>query len=343
MASEFGIIKKFFTDKSEQKNKQTQLGIGDDGAIVSVPTGYDMVIAVDTLVAGVHFPKQTSPYDIGYKALAVNLSDLAAMGAEPASFTLALTLSEGEQKPNWLQSFANGLFDLANKVAIELIGGDTTRGPLTISIQAHGLVPKNKAMTRSGAKSGDRVFVSGTLGDAHLGLELIQGVSGTRQAFPNLRAEEKNYLLDRLNRPQARINTGLLLRDLATSCIDVSDGLLADLDHICESSQCRAIVNLDAIPLSLAYKKHYDQSAEGVLNAIASGDDYELCFTVKPEDIPRLKALNLDCPMTQIGEILPENKKLAGETQSDSSGEKVILLDKRHNIISVAKKGYTHF
>ena len=348
MPSEFGIIKKFFTEKSTQKNKNTRLGIGDDAAIVSVPSGYDMVIAVDTLVAGVHFPKQTSSFDIGYKSLAVNLSDLAAMGAQPCSFTLALTLSELEQNQSWLGNFSAGLFERANKSDIELIGGDTTCGPLTVSIQAHGLIPINKAMLRSGAKPGDLVFVTGSLGDAALGLRLVQKTLSPKENISfelrnELTAEEKIYCIDRLNRPQPKTAVGLQLHDIASSCIDISDGLLADLGHICEASKCRAVVRENCLPLSSALKKYYYIDSEATLLAATGGDDYELCFTVNPNDLSRLKELDLNCLITQVGEIFSIDQYAESEIESDSSEANVSLLNKAGGVIPVVKKGYTHF
>ena len=348
MPSEFGIIKKFFTDKSPQKHTSTRLGIGDDAAIVSVPSGYDMVIAVDTLVAGVHFPKQTPPFDIGYKALAVNLSDLAAMGAQASSFTLALTLSETEQNQNWLENFSAGLFELANKNNIELIGGDTTYGPLTISIQAHGLIPINKAMLRSGAKPGDLVFVTGNLGDAALGLQCVQKPLNTSEnssfeSLNKLTAEEKDYCISRLNQPQPRALAGLQLREIATSCIDISDGLLADLGHICEASKCRAVVHENYLPLSSAFKKYHSIDTEATLLAATGGDDYELCFTVNPNDLNRLKRLDLNCSITQVGEIFSLDQYAGLERESGLSETNVKFLNKVGDVIPATVKGYTHF
>jgi len=348
MPSEFGIIKKFFTEKSLQKNKSTRLGIGDDAAIVSVPSGYDMVIAVDTLVAGVHFPKQTSPFDIGYKALAVNLSDLAAMGAQASSFTLALTLSESEQNQNWLENFSSGLFELANKINIELVGGDTTYGPLTISIQAHGLIPINKAMLRSGAKPGDLVFVTGTLGDAALGLQCVQKKPGTNKNTSvdlqnELTADEKEYCLSRLNQPQPQVIAGLQLRDIATSCIDVSDGLLADLGHICEASKCSAVIHESCLPLSSAFEKYHSIDTEATILAATGGDDYELCFTVNPSDLSRLKKLDLNCSITQVGEIFSLEQYTGLEIEPVLSETNVTFLDKAGEVIPVTTKGYSHF
>ena len=348
MPSEFGIIKKFFTEKTTQKNINTRLGIGDDAAIVSVPSGFDMVVSVDTLVAGVHFPKQTSSFDIGYKSLAVNLSDLAAMGAQPCSFTLALTLPELEQNQSWLENFSAGLFEQANKSNIELIGGDTTCGPLTVSIQAHGLIPTNKAMLRSGAKPGDLVFVTGSLGDAALGLQLVQKAIITKDNISfelrnEMIDEEKNYCLDRLNRPQPKTEVGLQLRDIASSCIDISDGLLADLGHICEASKCRAVVHGNHLPLSSAFKKYYSIDSEAILLATTGGDDYELCFTVNPNDLSRLKKMNLNCLITQVGEIFSIDQYTESEIDSGSPEKNVILLNKTGGVIPVVKNGYTHF
>lgn len=375
MPAEFSIIKTFFTDKSQHKHASTQLGIGDDGAIVTIPDSQEMVIAVDTMVEGVHFPQQTSARDIAYKALAVNLSDLAAMGAEPSTFTLALTLPQSltgeieknsrakplkkplkksQQNSNWLKGFSEGLFELADQTNIELIGGDTTQGPLTVTIQAHGLVPKNKALLRSGAQAGDLVFVSGTLGDAAVGLQCAQHRLGREEKKLSsvLSAEEQQYCLNRLNRPQPRLKAGLLLRDIATSCIDISDGLLADLGHICAASQCRATINAQNIPLSPVYKKHYAQYAKDELAFSASsvsalaataGDDYELCFTVSPDAVPKLFELELGCPITQIGEVFALEEPCSSEDELGTPTPRVVLLDKTGNIIPVAKSGYNHF
>lgn len=375
MPSEFSIIKTFFADKSQQKHASTKLGIGDDGAIVTIPDNQEMVIVVDTLVEGVHFPQQTSARDIAYKALAVNLSDLAAMGAEPSTFTLALTLpqsltGEGEknsrarslkkplkksqQNANWLKDFSEGLFELAAQANIELIGGDTTQGPLTVTIQAHGLVPKNKALLRSGAHAGDLIFVSGTLGDAAVGLQCAQHRLGReeKKLSSALSIEEKQYCLNRLNRPQPRLKAGFLLRGIATSCIDISDGLLADLGHICAASRCRATINAQNIPLSPVYKKHYAHYAKGEsvlgvnsMSALAAtaGDDYELCFTVSPEAVPKLLALDLGCPISQIGEVCALEEAGSSADQAGAPRPMVVLLDKTGNIIPVAKSGYSHF
>src|SRR5579872_141773 len=242
MMNEFDIIKKFFQRQSLHR-KDVILGSGDDCALLKMPEDQLLAVSMDTLISGVHFPKDLSAYEIGYKSLAVNLSDLAAMGAIPAWFTCGLSLPDFDE--NWCKEFSRGLFDLANQYHIELIGGDLTRSKiLSITIQAHGFVPKELALRRDGAKIGDKIYISGKLGHAIL----------------------KNYY----HRPEPRINLGLALRGKAHSCIDISDGLIADLSHILESSKLGASIYMDKIPVV-----HQD--------ALISGDDYELCFTARAE------------------------------------------------------------
>jgi len=201
----------------------------------------ELVISMDTLVSGIHFPETTYPQDIGYKSLAVNLSDLAAMGAEPRWITLALTMPESDEA--WLEKFMEGFSELAQQYMLDLIGGDLTRGPLSITVQVHGFVPVGKAIYRHGAQTGDLVFVSGVLGDAGLALRML-----AEQAL--LTNKYNDYLLQRLNRPAPRISLGLALRDTASSAIDISDGLLADLGHILTASKKGAIIKTDQLPLS---------------------------------------------------------------------------------------------
>ncbi len=291
--SEFDIIKDYFTGQ-RVKRDDVSLGIGDDAAIITVPHNQQLVIAIDTLVAGVHFLTDSCAEDIAYKALAVNLSDLAAMGAEPAWFTLALTLPKVDSL--WLQGFAKGLFTLAEQYKLQLVGGDTTQGPLTISIQVAGYVPFDMALTRSGAKAGDGIYVTGTLGDAALGLRCLQ------------RPDEYHFdqqAINRLNRPQARIEMGLVLREIATACIDVSDGLLADLGHILDASYVGARLDRNAIPLSNSVKRVCDRYEFDYALALSGGDDYELCFCVAPENDAKLKAIatDSDVSITKIGQI----------------------------------------
>ena len=221
MPSEFDIIRQYFT--LNEVRDDVVLGIGDDAAILTVPDNCQLVQSVDTLVAGVHFPTETSPEDIAYKALAVNLSDMAAMGAEPAWFTLAITLPNDDEK--WLEAFSESLFNLARKYKVQLIGGDTTHGPLCISITINGFVPTGKALTRNTAQVTDKVYVSGTLGDAALALAAWQGQCLLDDA-------SSNYLNEKLNRPTPQVELGLILRKYASACIDISDGLLQIWDTL---------------------------------------------------------------------------------------------------------------
>lgn len=272
-------------------------GIGDDAAVLNVPAGRQLVTTVDTLIAGVHFPAGTAPYDIGYKSLAVNLSDLASMGAEPAWITLAITLPENNAE--WLEAFSKGLFEMANRFGVALIGGDTTRGDLSITIQATGFVDTGKAILRSGAQPDDLLYVTGTLGDAWLGLQVVlQNI--------DLADTDRDFVLSRLNRPMPRISTGLALSGLATSMIDISDGLLADLGHILEMSHVAAELELAHMPLSSAARQ-YLQHGGDLIRLLSGGDDYELCFTLPATQQQAVQALaaQCDCQMTCIGKITP--------------------------------------
>lgn len=307
-ASEFDLIRRYFTEPAGGR-ADVQLGIGDDAAVLRPPLGMELVAAIDTLVAGVHFPPDTDAESIGHKALAVNLSDLAAMGAEPAWAMLALTLPQADER--WLAGFARGFFALARAHNVALIGGDTTRGPLTVSVQIQGFVPPGAAFRRGGARPGDVIYVTGTLGDAGLALLLGRepGIGS-----PDTRA----YLRRRLDRPQPRVQEALRLRGLAQAAIDVSDGLLADLGHILEASGVGATLDLAQLPLSPAFRAGLDAlsaAAHPVLRqftsglawadlALSSGDDYELCFTVSPHQRVQMDALTAaGLPCTCIGAI----------------------------------------
>lgn len=270
--NEFDIIAQFFA-KQIVTRPDVILGIGDDCAIVEVPADQQLAITTDTLVAGVHFPTDTPAFDIGYKSLAVNLSDLAAMGATPAWITLALTLPE--KNVRWLTEFSRGLFELAQRYQIQLIGGDITRGPLTITIEAKGFIPKNQALKRSAAKVGDLIYVTNTLGDAALGLLCAEKKI-------SLQPDYQTYLLSRLNRPEPRVEIGEQLRGIAHAAIDISDGLAADLGHILEKSQVGATVYVDALPLSEALLRSV-ATPQAIELALNGGDDYELCFTAPKE------------------------------------------------------------
>jgi thiamine-monophosphate kinase len=289
--SEFEIISRYF-NRGPVQRKDVLIGIGDDGAVLRVPPGMDLVVSIDTLVAGVHFSEDFSPEDIGYRALAVNLSDLAAMGAEPAWATLALTLPTADE--TWLEGFSQGFFELAQAYSVQLIGGNIACGPLNITIEVHGFVPRGTDLRRTGAQPGDAIYVTGTLGDAALALT----------AMEPLNEEDRRQCLARLRRPSPRVQQGCLLRGIATSAIDISDGLWADLGHICEASGVGAVIELSQLPSSPALRKIADEEARWQL-ALAGGDDYELCFTVSAEREEQLKALRSDfgCPLTCIGHV----------------------------------------
>lgn len=292
--SEFELIHRFFRDLGAARD-DVVLGIGDDGAITRVPPDHELVTTVDTLVSGVHFDENAAASDIGHKALAVNLSDLAAMGAEPAWATLAISLPEVDE--SWLQSFAEGFNALAAKHRVQLVGGDTVRGPLQVTVQLQGLVPNGAALTRAGAQPGDAIFVTGTLGDAALALRMIE--SG---------ATPSETVLGQINRPVARVAAGIGLRDLASACVDVSDGLAADLGHVLAASNAGATLQLKALPGSVAIVVVGDEQERWRLQ-LAGGDDYELCFTAPADNVGQIDALarELDLRITRIGEV--EKKK----------------------------------
>lgn len=261
---EFDLIARIRERVAAIRRDGVVLGIGDDAALLQVPPGQWLVVATDTLNAGVHFPEDTAPADIGWKALAVNLSDLAAMGATPAWCTLSLSLPNADAA--WVDGFLDGFVALAAEHGVALVGGDTTRGPLSVCVTVHGVVPAHAALRRDGARLGDDVWVSGTLGDA--AAALAQWRSGKRS---------DSRLRERLDRPTPRIALGQTLQGHANAAIDVSDGLLADLGHVCAASGLGAEVNVDALPASDAFAA-FEGDARRQFQA-TGGDDYELCFT----------------------------------------------------------------
>jgi thiamine-monophosphate kinase len=285
--SEFGLIDKYFTQKIK-KSAVNRKGIGDDCALMLIPAEYELAITTDTMVEDVHFFSGIDPKLLGYKLLAVNLSDLAAMGAKPTSMTLALTLPEVNE--NWLKGFSEGFLSLANQFSVDLIGGDTSSGKLTLTVQAMGMVPKGQAMLRSGAKVGDYVFVTGSLGDAGLGLKIEKGFS----------CSSPNSALKQLHRPFPRVNEGLAIRDHANACIDISDGLASDLEHILKQSHVGARIDWDKLPLSKMVRSYIEKTGDWQM-PLTAGDDYELCFTVGPDEA---NLIEIDC--TQIGVIEEE-------------------------------------
>ncbi|MFW2372100.1 MAG: thiamine-phosphate kinase [Gammaproteobacteria bacterium] len=289
--SEFDLITHYFKHLSPARS-DVVLGIGDDCALLEVPAGMQLAVSTDTLNAGIHFPDNTSPIDIGHKSLAVNLSDLAAMGAEPAWVSLNLSLPDYDE--DWLAGFCQGFAELAQEYTVQLIGGDTTRGPLSISVQVYGFVEPGTAMRRDGAQLGDQIYVTGTLGDAGLGL---------KQCLSQL-SDVPAYCVERLNRPQPRIGPGRMLAEFSRCAIDISDGLLADLGHILQQSGCGARIELDRIPLSTSLADYYADETDWS-SILGSGDDYELCFTVTKDRqnqmLDRLR--QQDVTVTRIGEI----------------------------------------
>lgn len=291
---EFEMIKRFFTEQVI-KRKDVLLGIGDDCAIVSPSERQNIAITTDTLVAGVHFPHETSARAIGHKSIAVNLSDLAAMGAEPTWISLAITLPEADLQ--WVEEFCIGVFELCEFYNVQLIGGDTTQGPLSITVTAQGLVPKNKHLSRSGAKAGDWIYVTGEIGDAALALKHIF----------NEVVVESDYLecvRKRLDYPRPRVLAGQALREYASSAIDLSDGLLADLGHICAASHVGANIVLDDLPISNALRDTVGLEKACEI-ALAGGDDYELLFTVCEDNKVGMETAlaNTGNTITCIGQI----------------------------------------
>ncbi len=315
--SEFSLIQRYFT----RATPCAILGVGDDAALVRVGSGMELAISTDMLVSGTHFFADADPYMLGHKALAVNLSDMAAMGAQPRWATLALSLPDEDEV--WLEGFSAGFFALADKFEIELIGGDTTQGPLNLSITIMGEVPQGKALRRDGAKVGDEIWVSGNVGDAALALAHMQGkVILSEESF--------KAIAPTLHLPQPRVALGLALRGLAHSAIDVSDGLLADLGHILERSGVGAEIEFAKVPVS-SYLRPYVDKAIGQRCALAGGDDYELCFTApgaRHEDIKQLSgklALSLMC----IGKI------------TAGAGYRVKATD--GSVMTIEETGYDHF
>ncbi|MBU2278938.1 MAG: thiamine-phosphate kinase [Gammaproteobacteria bacterium] len=291
---EFELIAQCFSQAGRSR-ADVVIGVGDDGAVVQVRDGFDLVVTTDTMVEGVHFFPDVDPRALGHKLVAVNVSDLAAMGAEPAWLSLAITLPKVDD--SWLQAFAEGLSETADYYNCQLIGGDTTRGPLTLTVIAKGLVPRGKVLTRSGAKVGDYIYVTGTLGDAALGLKLVQ-------EQVEVSKKHRAHILQRFHYPTARVALGQALRTIASSCMDISDGLCGDLPHILNRSKVGAIVDVCKIPMSQALKDSCDwQSA--LQCALSGGEDYELVFTVPENKRGSLEVLlsPYGVPMSCIGRI----------------------------------------
>lgn len=295
MGSEFSLIERHFGHLGADRD-DIVAGVGDDCARVTVPPDHELAISIDTLVDGVHFPNYTAPEDLGWKALACGLSDLAAEGAEPAWATLAITLPHGPDPDAWLDAFAHGFGALATEAGIALIGGDTTAGHLSVTVQVAGYVPAGRALQRSGARVGDCVCVSGWPGEAAAGLDQL------RRELTDV----DRHLQSRLNRPTPRNALGIALRGRASACIDISDGLAADLAHILDASGVGATIDLSALPVSPALSAAGDATRVQAW-ILDGGDDYELCFSLPRGRFDELVATaGEDVPLTPIGEVEAE-------------------------------------
>lgn len=320
MMDEFCLIDHFFKKQALSRD-EVVYGIGDDAACVNVPSNQQLLITTDTLVAGVHFLADWDPYDIAYKAVMVNVSDIAAMAAKPCWASLALSLPKMDSA--WLKGFSQGLHEALQKYAIALIGGDTTRGPLTITLTMHGLAPSGKALRRNGAKLGDKIFVSGELGAAAM------AVSWLPSHEKELSKDEQQTLSRKLKHPFARVDLSDILQQYAQAAIDISDGLSADLYHICDASGVGACLSLTALPIHSLVAKY--QSENALSFVLGGGDDYELCFTVSPKRekdfLLALAKANLTC--YPIGEI--ESKK------------GLRMMTGQGRIVSLPPQGYRHF
>lgn len=338
--AEFDLVN-LIRDRCALAREDVHLGIGDDAALLAVPPGQLLAVSTDTLVEGVHFLAGAAPFDVGWKALAVNLSDLAAMGATPAWATLALTLAQPDR--DWVLRFAEGFAALAREFKLALVGGDTTGGPLSITVTVHGFVPAGAALRRGGARVGDAVIVTGTLGDAAAALSLLRHADDDAAAVASgdpaqaddsasSAADEsaRTALLARLARPMPRVAQGLLLRGRASACIDISDGLAADLGHVCAASGVGADIESERLPASSALLRLFDGERRRTLQ-LSGGDDYELCFTVPDAvEVTALAALaRSGCAATRIGRIIPE----PGVRVRDAAGKRV----------DVARAGWEHF
>ena len=290
---EFEIIRRYF--ERESSDKDIRVGIGDDGAVLVPSADRDLVTVVDTLVTGIHFPETLAPEDIGYRAVAVNLSDVAAMGARPRWMTLALTLADSA--PDWLDGFARGLFEAADENELALVGGDTTRGTETvISVQIIADVDPGKAMLRAGAEEGDAIYVTGTVGDAAAGLSILQsGLPGS---------DDVDYLIRQFTRPVARIEAGAAIASIAHAAIDLSDGLYTDLDKLLAASGVAGSLELADIPLSSQLTNLMDED-DALRFALSGGDDYELCFTASAaeDEIAAIRE-STGVAITRLGQVL---------------------------------------
>ena len=321
--TEFDLIRRYFTHPA----RGVTLGVGDDAALVKVAARNELAVSADMLVEGRHFHAGADPVRLGHKALAVNLSDLAAMGAKPRWATLSLALPKIDEA--WLAGFSKGFMALARRFSVSLVGGDTTRGPLTIAVQIMGEVPAGKALRRDGAKVGDDLWVSGYLGEAAMALQMIEG-----KGWRGVSKDDRRALEARLHEPTPRVALGLALRGVAHSAIDISDGLAADLGHICERSGVAAEIDWEAVP-ALPVVRAYAQSDRGAQALLAGGDDYELCFSASPRRRAAVMAAaaRARVRVTLMGRIVRKGR----------SGKPVTVIDSVGRPMKTRVRGFDHF
>jgi thiamine-monophosphate kinase len=330
MVSEFSLIERYFARRAAMHAgdlPHATLGIGDDCALLAPRAGHELAISTDMLVAGRHFFADVDPFSLGHKALAVNLSDLAAMGAAPRAFTLALALPHADEP--WLAAFSTGLFELAERHGCELIGGDTTKGPLNICITVFGDVPAGRALRRDGAQPGDDIYVSGVLGDARAGLGILRG-----EWHVGNEADERR-LKSALEMPQPRVQLGLALRGVAHAVLDLSDGFAGDLLHILKRSNVKAWVDVDAVPCSQAVS---DMPAEVRRQCtLAGGDDYELCFTAPASARTAIASIagRESVLLTRVGTIEP--------LDSPDDGPSITWRERNGAPVPLTLQGFDHF
>jgi thiamine-monophosphate kinase len=317
--NEFDIIEQIFKSQ-ETKHSGIIAGIGDDAALLKIPEGQLLAVSTDTLVKGVHFPEASTPYDIGYKSLAVNLSDMAAMAAEPLWVTMALTLPDNNMV--WLREYSKGFFEIAKRYKVNLVGGDITHGPLSITIQIIGCVPEGMQLRRNTARIGDDIYVTGTLGMSALALSIMNGKVKWDTDIPD-------KAVSRLNRPEPRVDMAISLRGLANSAIDISDGLAGDLGHLILSSGTGAEIFLDKLPVYAELEQL--ETAQKWHHALNMGDDYELCFTV-PEKYQE--------NVMEIGERFKCNVSCVGKV---TDGKSITWKAADGAAVNMESSGYMHF
>ncbi|MEG3638265.1 thiamine-phosphate kinase [Magnetococcus sp. PR-3] len=328
---EFGVIHDIFAPIQPKNGEGVQLGIGDDAAALSVPRTQDLLATTDTMVEGIHFNSDADPYLLGQKALAVNLSDIAAMGGMPRWFLLSLAVPNRTSQ-SWMEEFARGVKAASENHQVALVGGDTVRSnaKIVITVQLLGLIGQQRAVARSGAQVGDKLFLSGTLGDSAFGLAHMLG------KLPVGSADDVSFLSRRHDLPEPRITLGMAIQDaaLAHACIDLSDGLVADLNHICEASKVSAVVDVEKLPFSDSAKRVMDQHGSSALElALTGGEDYELLFAFAPgaaEEVAKI-ADQVGVSLVEIGEI------------TKAEGKPTVTIQQQGQAMNLAQSGWTHF